>query len=265
MIYAGLNSLLILGDDLHGIDRASMIRAIKLHECSEEPGCFKASIYCAEHDPRFMFSAVASMFILDAVDDLDSDSIVSYLKRCLSYEGGFAECPYAESHVGITYCAIASLKLLSRLQNVFPVDAPQTRRLIKWLLHLQSEGFHGRTKKSDDTCYSFFAGASLRILQSADLVNQDLVLEFHRSTWDPACKAFAKNSSATPDPMHAYLSLSGLSILFQGRLTANPFVISHEHADAALPVDLLNMVPELNITERAYTHLLALQRKWKEI
>jgi geranylgeranyl transferase type-1 subunit beta len=38
--------------------------------------------------------------------------------------------------------------------------------LIEWLLKRQDGGFHGRINKPDDTCYAFWIGASLKVLDS---------------------------------------------------------------------------------------------------
>lgn len=68
-----------------------------------------------------------------------------------------------EAHAGATYCAVASLSLIGKLESVIPSGSKSRELLIKWLLNLQEEGFHGRVGKPDDTCYTFWVCASLKV------------------------------------------------------------------------------------------------------
>ena len=62
---------------------------------------------------------------------------------------------------GSTFCAVASLALMGRLDSAF---TPTERRgLARWCLHRQQAGFQGRPNKPADTCYSFWIGASLEV------------------------------------------------------------------------------------------------------
>ena len=62
---------------------------------------------------------------------------------------------------GSTFCAVASLSLMGRLDSAF---SPQERRgLGRWCLRRQQTGFQGRPNKPVDTCYSFWIGASLEV------------------------------------------------------------------------------------------------------
>ncbi|KAF7239945.1 hypothetical protein EG68_10872 [Paragonimus skrjabini miyazakii] len=162
MVYAALCILVTLGDDLSRIDRSSVLTGIAALQCKDEPGLFSAGLVCPERDIRFVFSAVASSYILNGLDVLDTEAVVEFIGKCLTYEGGFACLPYLETHAGATYCALASLTLLSRLHSFLPVGSRPRERLIRWLSSLQSEGFHGRLYKSDDTCYTFWVCASLQ-------------------------------------------------------------------------------------------------------
>ncbi|VEL37076.1 unnamed protein product [Protopolystoma xenopodis] len=78
-----------------------------------------------------------------------------------TYDGGFAQMPGLEAHAGGTYCYLASLHLLGCLDEVLPSESQARRRIIRWLVNLQTEGFHGRIGKPDDSCYTFWVGASL--------------------------------------------------------------------------------------------------------
>lgn len=73
-----------------------------------------------------------------------------------TYEGAFTQNPGSEAHGGSTYCAIASLKLLNKLDHC--LDEKKKCKLIRWCLTKQDLGFEGRPNKSSDTCYTFWIG-----------------------------------------------------------------------------------------------------------
>lgn len=64
-----------------------------------------------------------------------------------------------EGHAGSTFCAVASLSLMGRLEAL----GKTKNKLIHWCVMQQEKGFHGRMNKLDDTCYSFWVGATLAV------------------------------------------------------------------------------------------------------
>ena len=71
---------------------------------------------------------------------------------------------YMHMHIigGSTFCGVASLVLMGRLETTF---SPLERRgLQRWCLRRQQTGFQGRPNKPVDTCYSFWIGASLEVV-----------------------------------------------------------------------------------------------------
>ena len=62
----------------------------------------------------------------------------------------FGQGPFLESHGGSTYCALASLALLGKMN-----DIPDRPLLLHWLVSRQtaSGGIQGRIGKPADTCY----------------------------------------------------------------------------------------------------------------
>ena len=63
---------------------------------------------------------------------------------------------------GSTFCAVASLHLMGELDNCF--DCKKLEKLKRWCLVRQKGGFQGRPNKPVDTCYSFWVGASLKVI-----------------------------------------------------------------------------------------------------
>lgn len=54
---------------------------------------------------------------------MDEDKAVEYILSCITYEGGISLVPGAEAQGGTTYCALASLALMNKLDCLSkPVD-----------------------------------------------------------------------------------------------------------------------------------------------
>jgi len=146
---------------------------------------------------------------------------------------------------GSTYCAIASLHLLHRLWDGSVLTAVDIDRLRRWCLFKQSEGFHGRANKPDDSCYAFWIGATLTLLDAHSFVDDVRLRRFLMSTQDKCIGGFGKHTidwSAHPDILHTYFSLVGLSLL-------------HEPHIASIS-------PALNLTARTDSHLHQLRTRW---
>lgn len=62
---------------------------------------------------------------------------------------------------GWTYCAIATLCLMGRLEEA--LSRRELDGIRRWCIMRQQSGFHGRPNKPVDTCYSFWVGATLEV------------------------------------------------------------------------------------------------------
>lgn len=157
-----------------------------------------------------------------------------------SYDFGIAQGPELESHGGSLYCAVATLALTNRL---CVLTDRQRKGLIRWLLLRQEDGFQGRPNKPVDTCYSFWVGGALKILDAFDFVNFGDNEVYVLLTQDRVTGGFSKWVESSSDPLHTYLGLAGLSLM---------------------GCDGLNEVfPGLNITYRAYRWLRIVQGGWR--
>ena len=112
---------------------------------------------------------VASILNLINFDDIENDpltkGVVEYVKNCQNYEGGFAPEPFCEAHGGYTYCAVAILVLLKKLNEI---DVNALLRYIVSRQMTKEGGFNGRTNKLVDCCYSFWIGSVFNLLTMAD-------------------------------------------------------------------------------------------------
>jgi geranylgeranyl transferase type-1 subunit beta len=77
-----------------------------------------------------------------------------------TYEGSFGQNPEAEAHGGSTFCAVASLFLMDRLDVL---TEKERGRLAEWCINRQSKGFNGRVNKPNDSCYSWWVGSTLKV------------------------------------------------------------------------------------------------------
>jgi len=126
---------------MNGWDSRIVPAGLKLLQTSN--GSFQATLAdTSDHDMRFLFCACAISAALDDWSGVDKDKAVDFIRSCITYEGGIAllpgramlfngnVLPYgstkfiydaymlmvgAEAQGGASYCAIASLSLMNRL------------------------------------------------------------------------------------------------------------------------------------------------------
>jgi len=250
MTYSALATLLILGDDLSRVDRPSIMEGLR--QLQQPDGSFIATVEeDRENDMRFVYCACTICYILDDWSGMDVNKTVDFIVRSISYDGGIGQRPGEEGHGGPTYCALASLSLMGRLTS--SLTQTQKSNVLRWCVFRLHQGFQGRPHKMDDTCYTWWVGAAIRLLCHTYQGRPEMVGSFGKlcskshkfalNTQDPIVGGFAKwpsGMSASPDPLHTYLGLSGMALFGD-----NP--------------DLLPTNAALNVTERAHKRLLELQ------
>lgn len=146
-----------------------------------------------------------------------------------------------ESHGGTTFCAIATLQLSGQL-DILPKRVIEGIK--RWLLFRQIDGFQGRPNKPVDTCYSFWIGAALKILGAFELTDYEKNREYIMSCQDRIVGGFSKWPGSNTDPFHTYFGLCGLSFIKN-----DP--------------GILEIMPSLNISMRAYERLKHIHKKWQ--
>lgn len=144
-----------------------------------------------------------------------------------------------ESHGGTTFCAVASLYLSGQMHLI---SEKKLEKMKRWLLFRQEGGFQGRPNKPIDTCYSFWIGAALKIIDAFELSNFKENRNYIYSCQDTIVGGFSKWPGTTSDPFHTYFGLCGLSFLKEP--------------------GLLEVIPTLNISSRAHEKLKNLHKLW---
>eukprot|EP00698_Gefionella_okellyi_P001395 TRINITY_DN11340_c0_g1_i2.p1 TRINITY_DN11340_c0_g1~~TRINITY_DN11340_c0_g1_i2.p1 ORF type:complete len:324 (-),score=44.27 TRINITY_DN11340_c0_g1_i2:105-1076(-) len=204
MTYVSLLTLRVLGDNLERVNREAILNGIRALQ--KPDGSFTCVLLDSECDIRFVFCASAISAMLNDWSGMDIDNAVRFIQNSQTYDGGFAQQPGMESHGGSTYCAVAALTLMGKLDAV-----PRRADLVRWCVNKQVGGFQGRTNKPADSCYSFWIGAALDMLGCAEFISTA-----HVRTFNCQCEyekgGFGKWPQAPPDLVHAYFGLAGLSI-----------------------------------------------------
>jgi len=210
MTYTALCCLLILGDDLSRVEKKSIISSFKYLQ--QPDGSFAQVYKGGETDMRFIYCACAISALLNDWSGFDLDRAADYIVRSQSYDGGIALFPGAEGHGGSTYCGVASLYLMKKLHLL-----RNPRGLFRWCIKNQGEGFRGRPNKPQDSCYSFWLGASLVLLGGYEWTDRDRNRAFNFVAQGKH-GGFAKIPGAHADILHSYMGLAGLALMGKDHL-----------------------------------------------
>jgi geranylgeranyl transferase type-1 subunit beta len=208
MTYTALATLRTLGDDLSRVDREGIGKA--LEQAWHRPeGSFQAVAVGSEYDMRFLYCACCISHILNDWSGVDVEKAADYIQSCQSWDGAFALLPGQEGHGGSTFCATASLVLMNKLDEV--LDQQSRKELIRWCCGRQVAGMQGRPNKAEDTCYSYWIGATMRLLGHDDLLDHQQLRGFVMQC-QTKMGGFSKVIGAYPDILHAFYSTAYLSL-----------------------------------------------------
>lgn len=237
MTYTSIATLLILDDDLSRLDRRAIVDGVAAVQRLD--GSFSASIEGNEFDMRFVYCACCICFMLNDWGRVNKSAMGKYILDSIRYDGGVSQHFEMESHGGTTFCALAALELSGQLHLL---SSKQLEKMKRWLLFRQDGGFQGRPNKPIDTCYSFWIGAALKIIDGFELSNLKDNKDYIVSCQDTVVGGFSKWPGTSSDPFHTYFGICGLSFLREP--------------------GLLEVMPSLNISERAYGKLKNLHKIW---
>lgn len=236
MTYTALACLLILGDDLRRVNKAAVLAGVRRLQLPN--GSFYSTAEGSENDMRFVYCAACVCYMLQDWSAINTEKAAEFVRTSQGYDCGIGQGPFLESHGGSTFCGIAALTLMGKLDSAF--SRSQLEGLRRWCIFRQQTGFQGRPNKAVDTCYSFWIGASLQLLGSAGLIDRNLNRGYVIST-QADYGGLSKWPDSNPDPLHTYLGLCGLSL---------------NGEEGLAPINAA-----LNISERAATWLHTLHTK----
>ncbi|KAJ6145536.1 DNA mismatch repair protein msh3 [Penicillium chermesinum] len=167
-----------------------------------EEGCFMGDEW-GETDTRFLYGALNALSLLRLMDLVDVPKAVSYVQSCENLDGAYGVTPGAESHAG----------------QVFTTDWET------WLSERQVDkgGFNGRPEKLPDSCYAWWVGSSLAMIDRLHWIDGQKLAGFVLQCQDPDAGGFADRPGNMVDVYHTHFGLAGLSLLkFEGLEEIDP-------------------------------------------
>ena len=161
--YAATLALVTMGTEaaLATIDRKRLYRFLLSMRTPE--GAFRMHDD-GEVDTRAAYTALSVASLTNILTPELSAGTAEWIAKCQTFEGGFGAEPFNEAHGGYSFCAVAALAILDRM------DAVDLGALLRWVTLRQmprSGGFQGRGNKLVDACYSFWQGSTPAVLSIA--------------------------------------------------------------------------------------------------
>lgn len=210
MAYTSLASLVILGDDLSRVNRSALLAQLAVLQ--QPDGCFVASADEGECDMRFLYCACVISHLLGDWSAVDIPRATQFVLSCVTYEGGLALRPGSEAHGGSCYCGLASLMLMQSLPRAEQCKPGFRAALEEFCAKRQQCGFQGRTNKAPDSCYSFWHGGSLHMLDAFTFCDMQGTARFLLRDCQFCFGGFSKLPKGYPDVLHSYYSLCWLAM-----------------------------------------------------
>ncbi|XP_055679895.1 protein farnesyltransferase subunit beta [Lutzomyia longipalpis] len=253
--YAAVNALSIIGTPsaLEAINREALVRFLRA--IREPNGAFRMHID-GELDVRGAYCAIAAAK-LAAIPAEEFEAIfegtAEWIASCQTYEGGFGGAPDLEAHGGYSFCAAAALALLGKPQVC------NLRALLKWTVNRQMAfegGFQGRTNKLVDSCYSFWQGSLVVVVQtlmaSVDpfaktpttrpMFYSEALQEYILICCQRPSGGFIDKPGKSADVYHTCYALSGLSIAQHAEFNMEPRVIGRR-CNELIPTHPVHNIP----------------------
>lgn len=169
-MYWGLNALHLmstLNDQSPEIPKA--LEFIK--SCQVEDGGFSAAPY---HDSHILhtLSAVQMLVILNKCqpDFIDTNNCVNYIKSLQQKDGSFFGDKWGEVDTRFSFCALATLKLLNRLDSI------DLNKAVEFVMSCNNQidgGFGSKPGSESHSAYVYCCVGSLAIAGKLDLVDTD--------------------------------------------------------------------------------------------
>lgn len=165
---------------------------------------------------RFVYCGCAVSRVLDDWRGVNRDLATRYIVASVNYDYGLGQGPGLESHGGSTYCGVAALALMGRLDTALTIM--QREGLVGWLIRRQTGGFQGRPGKPADACYSFWIGAALHLLGAYQHTDAAANAQFINACQFEHGGGIAKYPDHYPDILHTYLGVCGMALVANAEL-----------------------------------------------
>ena len=118
--YGALAILDMRGDDFSRVNKKAIVNSMKYYQ-NPESGCFQCLPYeigQVEEDTRFIYTSCCVCTLLNDWSGFDKEKAIQYMIKCQSYSGGFGWTVSSEAHSALTYCVVASLKMMKAFDRI---------------------------------------------------------------------------------------------------------------------------------------------------
>jgi geranylgeranyl transferase type-2 subunit beta len=207
-MYWGLCGLDMM-DSIHQMDEEKPELIAWVKQCQHKNGGFGGNV---GHDPHLLYtlSAVQILAILDALHEIDTNTVVSYVAALQQPDGSFAGDEWGEVDTRFVYCAILCLSLLGQLHS----GAINVEKAVEYLVSSKNfDGAFGCTPGAESHAgQTFCCVAGLAIAGGLQHVDADLL-----GWW--LCERQVENGGLNGRPekladvCYSWWVLSALSIL----------------------------------------------------
>ncbi|KAJ5553114.1 beta subunit of rab geranylgeranyltransferase [Penicillium frequentans] len=170
---------------------------------NREDGSFMGDQW-GETDTRFLYGAFNALSLLGLMELVDVAKAVAYVQSCENLDGAYGLFPG-----GRVFTCIGALSIAGRL------DLVNKDRLGAWLSERQIDkgGFNGRPEKLPDSCYTWWVGSSLAMIDRLHWIDGKKLAGFVLQCQDSEGGGFADRPGNMVDVYHTHFGLAGLSLL----------------------------------------------------
>lgn len=193
----------------HYIDIDRCVDYIK--SLQKEDGCFTGDKW-GEVDTRFSFCALATLELLNRLNDINLEKAVEFVLACNNeIDGGFGSKPGSESHSAYVYCCVGSLAIANQLDRI------DKEQLGWWLSERQlpSGGLCGRPEKLPDLCYSWWCLASMMMINQMHRIDYKKLVRYILACQDEELGGFSDRPGNIVDLYHTMFGITSLSLICQ--------------------------------------------------
>ncbi|KAM8920872.1 protein farnesyltransferase subunit beta-like [Pelodytes ibericus] len=219
--YAAVNALCSIGTE----EAFDVINREKLQDflfsLKQADGSFNMHVG-GEVDVRSAYCAASVASLTNISSPELFDGTAEWIARCQNWEGGIGGVPGMEAHGGYTFCGLAALVIMNRVQLL------DLKSMLRWVAFRQMRfegGFQGRCNKLVDGCYSFWQAGLMPLLHRSLHAEADPALSLNNWMFDQqalqeyillCCQSptggLLDKPGKSRDFYHTCYCLSGLSI-----------------------------------------------------
>lgn len=176
-----------------------------------QDGSFRADEW-GEIDTKYVYCGLAILSLLGHLDIIDVSKSVEWILSCQNFDGGFGCVPGCESHSGQILTSLGALSIADSLNRIQPTEYNALALFLSERQDPKSGGLNSRPEKLPDTCYSWWTGASLAILNKKDWLDSQKLENFVLSCQNAEHGGLSDRPGNAPDPFHTFFSCAGLSL-----------------------------------------------------